>query len=244
MKTSLEIFPPKKAEAQVKLLEAVRGLPAETLLAVSTGLGQAHAPTDFIEQLIKTHKNIMLNIAGSRIELEEAMKQLQHYKTLGINKLLILRGDQRPEEPRPEKAFGFAAELVTAIRQIFDNDFNISVAGYPEDLSDFHYLKHKVDCGADQIITQYFFDAELYPSFVTRCRDAGIQVPIIPGVMPLHDIETIGALANRQGVSVPDKTKEQYATNPEKFLDDHIKQLRDYGAPAVHVFTMNQFPLR
>jgi len=106
-----------------------------------------------------------------------------------------LRGDPPKGEEKwtaCEGGFSYASDLVTYIRNKYGDHFCIGVAGYPEthleaesSEKDIQNLKHKIDCGADLIITQLFYDNEKYLSFVQKCRDIGIQVPIIPGIMPI-----------------------------------------------------------
>jgi methylenetetrahydrofolate reductase (NADPH) len=202
-------------------------------------------------------------------ETEDALIDLQF---LGINNLLVIRGDNLPGEKffRPEKGGHlYAEELIKQIMYMnkgkyLDEDiinvsptnFSIGVAGYPEkhieaaNLStDIRYLKQKIDAGAEYIVTQMFFDNRLYFDFVKKCRDAGITVPIIPGLKPISTKNQLVTLPRTFNISIPEELEREI----EKCGDNRqarqvgvewgimqSKQLMEGGVPVIHYFTMGK----
>ena len=188
---------------------------------------------------------------------------------LGIDNILALRGDARKGEtkftPKPGGNKN-AAELVSQIVKMGKLDFThtlkpkepmrfcIGVAGYPEVHTeaksmeqDIKWLKHKVDCGAEFIITQMFFDFETFKNWEARCRGAGVNVPIIPGLKPVTQKKHIRRLSQNFGVRFPEdfvKKMESCKTSKEAYecgIDQCVglsKKLIEYGCPIVHYFSM------
>jgi methylenetetrahydrofolate reductase (NADPH) len=191
-----------------------------------------------------------------------------HY--LGIQNMLGLRGDP-PKSLRtfvPEKdGHTYASGLVRQITNMnkgifldeelentFKTDFCVGVAGYPEKhiespnmASDLHYLKEKIDAGAEYIITQMFFDNQKYFDFVRLCREEGITVPIIPGIKPITTKKDITILPQVFNIDIPDtlvRRVQGCSSNEEAFeagIEWAIAQSReliDYGVPVLHYFTV------
>ncbi len=191
-----------------------------------------------------------------------------HY--LGINNLLALRGDPpkgiRSFIPEPD-GHAYASGLVKQItsmnkgkyldeglRNTTATDFCVGIAGYPEKhlespnfAYDLKYLKEKVDAGAEYIITQMFFDNQSYFDYVKRCRDAGITVPIIPGLKPVATIQDINILPQVFNIDIPEdlvKEIQQCKNNDEAFqvgIDwtiNQSKELISFGVPVLHYFTV------
>ncbi|MBN2399323.1 MAG: methylenetetrahydrofolate reductase [Candidatus Aminicenantes bacterium] len=207
-------------------------------------------------------------ICGSfnRYETEDTLIDL-HF--LGIKNLLALRGDPPPGQARyiPEKnGHQYASQLVEQIAQLnrgkyldeledpFPTNFCIGVAAYPEKhfespnlQKDLFYLKNKVDMGAEYIITQMFFDFEIYKHFVEKARDMGIHVPIIPGLKPLVSKKQLFDIPSTFHVNIPvelvnlieeSRTPEQAFTQGVRYMARLAEQLITYGVPGLHVFTM------
>lgn len=203
-----------------------------------------------------------------RWETEDALIDL-HY--LGIRNILALRGDPPPGQSlfRPKKdGYAFAADLVAQIRNMnrgvyvdalddpVPTSFSIGVAGYPEkhveaangDV-DMRHLKEKVDQGADYVVTQMFFSARLYKDYVARARDAGITVPIIPGIKPVTTLKQLERIPRTFFVSLPDVLVRSISEAPtpkeafEKgtdFVAHLAAELLEAGAPGLHLFTMGK----
>lgn len=196
-------------------------------------------------------------VSASRRDLRDVLHEIA---IAGIENVLALRGDP----PRGSQSFvpppdglAHAAELVQLARSEFP--FCVGGACYPEghveasDLaSDLRFLQTKVDAGAQFLITQLFFDNEKYYTFVEKARQIGIDVPIIPGIMPLTNIEQLTRFTSMCGASIPDRLRielESRRNQPEAVLDLGVAyatlqcvDLLSAGVPAIHFYTLNKSP--
>jgi methylenetetrahydrofolate reductase (NADPH) len=184
---------------------------------------------------------------------------LADYRAQDIRRLVALRGDL-PSGTHIAGEFRHAAELVRFIRETQGPDWLIEVAAYPEyhpeqrySQRDLQHYVHKVKCGADASITQFFFNADAYFHFVEQTRKLGAEVPVVPGVMPFHNFGRIAQFAARDGIEIP----RWVALKMEGFLDDAAsirafgldvvgalcERLIAGGAPGIHFYTMNQSAL-
>lgn len=200
-------------------------------------------------------------------ETEDALIDLSY---LSIDNVLLLRGDASKNERDfiPESGgHKFADELVSQVVDMnkgiyleedsiqgYKTDFNIGVAGYPEKhfespnlKSDLKYLKHKVDSGADYIVTQMFYDNKKYFEFVDKCRAEGILVPIIPGIKPITAASQINTIPRTFHVDIPEKlndiiddckTPEQVKNAGVKWCIEQSADLVSAGVPCIHYYTM------
>lgn len=194
---------------------------------------------------------------------EEIESDLYAYRFLGISNVMALRGDSISGEkrftPHPY-GYAYANELVSGIRH-FDaetgSSFSIGVGGYPEKHfecanmeTDIENLKRKVDAGADYIITQMFFDNDVFYRFERRCREAGITVPIIPGLKPLSTTRQVALLPQSFSLDIPkglteaiseagDDKEAVYRIGTE-WCAAQCKDLLAHGVPAVHFYTMGK----
>lgn len=192
---------------------------------------------------------------------EEIESRLDNLAFLGINNLMALRGDSLNEEKRftpTPGGYSYASELVEGIRSYHGSKFFcIGVGAYPEKHfeaanieTDIANLKKKVDAGADYIITQMFFDNQVYYDFVDRCRAAGIKVPIIPGLKPISTIKHLKTLPEAFSLDIPVELTEELTRASESKEAIYrigtewcIEQCRDLiknGVPAVHFYTMGR----
>jgi methylenetetrahydrofolate reductase (NADPH) len=204
--------------------------------------------------------------------VEETENGLIDLHFLGINNLLAVRGDNLPGEKlfRPTKGgHRYASEL---IRQIMDlnkgiyldeelknttsTDFTVGVAGYPEKhvespnmQADIKFLKEKIDAGAEYIVTQMFFDNEVFFDFVDRCRKSGINAPIIPGLKPIATKSQLNTLPKTFSISIPEalqlevekcKDNEEVRQVGVEWAIMQSKELISAGAPVMHYFTMGK----
>lgn len=195
---------------------------------------------------------------------EEIESELYDLKFLGIENIMALRGDSITGEKRFTPApggYSYAGELVEGIRnfekKIGENAFSIGVGGYPEKHfeaanieTDIANLKKKVDAGADYIITQMFFDNSVFYSFRDRCRQAGISVPIIPGLKPLSTYRQTTLLPQSFSIDIPveltealkdagDDKDAAYSIGTQWCISQ-CKDLLKHGVPAVHFYTMGK----
>ena len=195
---------------------------------------------------------------------EEIESELYDLKFLGIENIMALRGDSITGEKRFTPApggYSYAGELVEGIRnfekKIGENVFSIGVGGYPEKHfeaanieTDIANLKKKVDAGADYIITQMFFDNSVFYSFRDRCRQAGISVPIIPGLKPLSTYRQTTLLPQSFSIDIPvELTEALKGAGDDKdaaygigtqWCISQCKDLLKHGVPAVHFYTMGK----
>lgn len=200
-------------------------------------------------------------------ETENALIDLQF---LGIDNVLVLRGDARHADssfiPTPG-GHAYATELLEQVvnmnngkylhedNETFATNFCIGVAGYPEKhfeapnlKTDFKYLKQKIDMGAEFIVTQMFFDNNKYVEFVSKCRENGIHVPIIPGLKPITSSKQLISLPKVFHIDLPDdlseaihscKNEAQVKEVGIEFMINQCKELIKIGAPVLHFYTMS-----
>lgn len=191
---------------------------------------------------------------------EEIESRLDNLEFLGINNIVALRGDSTVGEKRftpTPGGYRYASELVEGIRNQHADYFCIGVGGYPEKHfeaanieTDIANLKKKVDAGADYIITQMFFDNKVYYDFVDKCRQAGIEIPIIPGLKPLSTARQLSMLPEAFSLNIPieltdaiakagDDKEAVYKIGTE-WCAMQCKDLLAHGVPAVHFYTMGK----
>ena len=197
-------------------------------------------------------------VGASRGEIDEVIRD---YWDAGVRHIVALRGDM-PELGAAycahSEGYQSTAELVAGIRAIAD--FEVSVAAYPEkhpnsasvDL-DFEILKKKVDAGASRAITQFVFDNGAFPRFRDRVVAAGINVPIVPGLMPTTNFKGTSRMAGRCGASIPDWLRELYDGLEDDVpsrkliagavLAEQVRELRKEGFDQFHFYTLNQSEL-
>ncbi|XP_035696914.1 methylenetetrahydrofolate reductase-like isoform X1 [Branchiostoma floridae] len=175
----------------------------------------------------------MLHMSCCNSTKDDIRRHLDKAKELGIRNILALRGDPivGDEWKYVEDGFNYATDMVKFIRAEFGDYFTVCVAGYPHGHpdsptyeEDLQHLKEKVDAGADFIITQLFFKAERYVKFVEDCRRIGINVPIIPGVMPIQGYHSLRNLVKLSKLEIPDEIRE--AIEP---IRDNDEAIRNYG---------------
>ena len=257
---SLEVFPPKPtndASVIYNTLDSLKEIEPD-FISVTYGAGGKKSGRETIEIAsdIK-HKygtESVAHLPCIGLSKESAIKILEQIKAEGIENILALRGDITPDI-EPKGVFYHADELITFIKERYD--FNIIAACYPEGhtesenlVSDIHNLKHKVDCGADQLITQLFLDNSYFYAFLERVQLADINVPISAGIMPVTNKSQIERMVKLCGITLPKKFMkiiERYEHNPEALRDagiayaiDQIVDLISHGADGIHLYTMNQ----
>lgn len=264
---SFEFFPAKTDVGRTRLVEVASSLAAfqPTFMSVTYGAGgttQDRTLTslaDFVEAGVGVPLAGHLTTVNASKETVEGV--IDHYVSLGIRHIVALRGDPPPEQGYGETGYETAADLVTAIRNRPDGDsFEISVAAYPEvhpkatsAQADLDSLKRKLDAGADRALTQFFFDPDVFLRFRDRAVAAGIQVPIVPGIMPVIDFAGITRFAARCGADVPSWMADRLAgldDDPEvqvpvaaAIATDQCRRLIEGGADEIHLYTMNKRPL-
>lgn len=256
---SFEIFPPKK-EAELNSIDETLRTLAELhpdFISVTFGAGGSGTNNRTVELAKKIKENYGIEplvhltcISHSREEIKALLQQMEE---VGLKNVLALRGDINPNVPVKDD-FKYANELVSFIRE--QGDFHISGACYPEvhleaedGVSDIRNLKKKVDAGVGHLVSQLFFDNDVFYDFVEKVRIAGIDVPVEAGIMPVTNKAQIKRMVTMCGASLPDKFErilEKYGDNKEALFDagmayaiNQIVELIAHGVDGIHIFTMN-----
>ncbi len=264
---SFEFFPPKNAEMETALWESVERLAplAPQFVSVTYGAGgstreRTHATVERIikETTLKPAAHLTC-VGASRAEVDEVVTA---YKEAGVRHIVALRGDPAggigtPYEAHPD-GYRSTAELVAGIRRI--GDFDVSVSAYPEKHpesasfeADIDVLKAKVDAGATRAITQFFFDNDVYLRFLDKVRARGINIPILPGIVPVQNFKQTAGFAARCGASIPFWLAERFdglendpATRrliAAAVAAEQVIDLIDAGVRDFHFYTMNKADL-
>jgi methylenetetrahydrofolate reductase (NADPH) len=256
---SLEFFPPRTPEGQEKLRATRRQLarlkPAFCSVTFgaggSTREGTLATVLEFRASGLEAVPHLSC-IGGTRESVREVLAQ---YKSHDIRHLVALRGDL-PSGSGEAGEFRYANELVAFIRQETGDWFHIDVAAYPEyhpqarsAQEDLAAFKRKIDAGADSAMTQYFYNADAYWHFVDACRAAGVDVPIVPGIMPISSFPKLARFSDACGAEIPRwmrKRLESYGDDTASiraFGLDVVTELCDGllagGAPGLHFYTLN-----
>ena len=257
---SFEFFPPRDESGRDRLAAGT----AEKLAALqpsyfsvtygaggSTKEGTKQTVTDLTKRGWQTVPHLSVGAADQA----EVLDLVAYYKTLGVTKILCLRGDQTESESQHPQ---YAEDLVRLIRQHFGDYFEVVVGAYPEvhpdspsSQEDLAFFKRKVDAGADVAITQYFYNIEAYEYFIEQCQNLDIDIPIIPGVMPITNYASLSRFSEKAGADIPrwlDRAMAQHQDSEQdlsKFGVEVVtrlcERLIDLGAPALHFYTLNRW---
>ncbi|WP_353852723.1 methylenetetrahydrofolate reductase [NAD(P)H] [Dehalobacter restrictus] len=254
---SFEIFPPKPTSVVSTIYDTVDQLRELTpdFISVTYGAGGGKNNTETLEiaSVVKNTYGIesVAHLPCINLSKTDVLEILDDCKKAGIENVLALRGDAGSAT---KNDFQHASDLVSFIKA--NGDFHIIGACYPEGhkecasvVEDIHNLKTKVDAGADQLITQLFFDNQYFYSFRERAVIAGINVPIEAGIMPVVNKKQIERMVTLCGVNLPKKflsIMDRYENNPEAMRDkgityaiDQIVDLIAQGVDGIHLYTMN-----
>ena len=267
IRVSFEFFPPKSAEMEQTLWEAIARLaPLQpNFVSVTYGAGgstreRTHTTVKrILAETMLTPAAHLTCVAATRAEVDAV---IDAYAQAGVRHIVALRGDPLGGvgdrfAPHPD-GYRNAADLVGGIKRIAD--IEVSVSAYPEKhpdcadvAADIDMLKAKVDAGAGRAITQFFFENSLYFRYLERVRKAGIDIPIVPGILPVQNFKQTKNFAARTGASVPDWLAHRFdgldddpatrkliaaAVAAEQVLD-----LVDHGVTNFHFYTMNRADL-
>ncbi|ADC89159.1 5,10-methylenetetrahydrofolate reductase [Thermocrinis albus DSM 14484] len=260
---SFEFFPPKTEEGEEELFETIRNLQSINPTFVSVTYGAGGSTREKTRRVVErihreTSLTVMAHLTCIAHTEEELTEILRGYREIGIENILALRGDRPKDNSATEKrGCQYAYQLVRLIRTKFGDHFSVGVASYPEGHPEspnleweVRYFKMKVEEGADFSITQMFFDNSYYYRFVELCRKEGIDIPIIPGIMPITNFRQIQRFASMCGASIPHhvvQRLEPYAHLPQETMkvgvELAIKQCEDLienGVPGLHFYTLNK----
>lgn len=263
---SFEFFPPKTPEGEKQLwdtLDDLRSLePTYVSVTYGAGGGTRDRTVDLVTQIkARTGIEAMAHLTCVGHTQEEIGQVLERLAAARIENILALRGDPPKGQTTfsaTEGGFKYASELVEFIREK-DLGFSIGCAGYPEGHieessrdSDLKHLKAKVDEGCDFVVTQLFFDNAFYFDFVERARHIGINVPIVPGIMPITNYEQVQRFVRMCGATVPMRLQlelEKVKDHPEAVMQLGVAhatvqcmELLNRGVPGIHFYTLNKSP--
>lgn len=257
---SIEFFPPKTEEGKAKLRQTREELAKLNPAFISVTYGAGGSTQQGTLDTVLEIKNAgiaaapHLTCVGST--KENIRELLQTYIDNGINRIVALRGDM-PSGMREMGELRYANELVEFIRAETSDHFHIEVAAYPEfhpqaksAKADLENFKRKVDAGANSAITQYFYNADAYYRFVDDCEKMGLDIPIVPGIMPITNYQNLARFSDMCGAEIPRWLRKRL----EDFGDDAVslrnfglqatmqlcKSLLEQGAPGLHFYSMNK----
>ncbi|HEY0095952.1 MAG TPA: methylenetetrahydrofolate reductase [NAD(P)H] [Archangium sp.] len=263
---SFEFFPPKTDEGTANLLKTLEDLAPLEPGFVSVTYGAGGSTRDRTVELVtrikrETGIEAMAHITCVGHTPEELREVLRRLEAAKVDNVLVLRGDPPQGQTSfqaMEGGFRHASELVRFIRE---EDFNFSLGGacYPEGHvetasrdDDLRHLKEKVDAGLDFVITQLFFDNAFYFDFVERARRVGINVPIVPGIMPITNYEQVHRFTRLCGATVPMRLAlqlERVKDQPDAVVQLGVAhatvqcmELLARGVPGIHFYTLNKSP--
>ena len=259
---SFEFFPFRDDKTQASFNKTIDNLsplkPDYFSVTFGAGGSTRDGSHDTAKILLDRNLPTVAYIAGFGLAPDDIRAVLDKYKAMGIETIFVIRGDQPKDadfKPHPD-SFTYACDLIKFIKDNYD--FTLGCAGYPEGHvqatslgSDIKYLKMKQDAGAQYVVVQFFYDNEFYFSYVNKCRDAGVTIPIIPGIMPVYTLKLTKILTSVCGTSIPkalqvkmdavDKDDKDAVLNLG--IDHAIEQckgLLTQGVPGLHIYTMNR----
>ena len=259
---SFEFFPPKKQEKLGKTKDKIKELSKLCPDFVTVTYGAGGSTRGFTKDLVSyASKEIKIPavahltcVSHTKEDIDQILDEL---KASGISHILALRGDPpkgKTSFETTEGGFSCARDLVKHIKS--RNDFSIAVAGYPEGHleaeskeQDLLYLKEKVDAGAEVIFTQLFFNVDLYLDFCRRAKEIGINVPIVPGILPIASKSQVEKFTSLCGASIPEELSKQLSSIKEddvisfgvEYAIEMCRKLLDNGAPGLHIYTLNKW---
>jgi methylenetetrahydrofolate reductase (NADH) len=258
---SFEFFPPKTDAGKEKLLATQQKLLAKKPEFFSCTFGAGGSTRDntrdMVNQLREQHGDTAPHLSCIGQSRDEILELVEGYKAAGVTRIVALRGDLPSGMGHASGELRYANELVEFIRAETGDHFTIEVAAYPESHpqapnfeTDLQNFIRKARAGADSAITQYFFNADCYFHFVDRVRQAGIDIPIIPGIMPITNYTKLARFSDACGAEIPRwirKQLEAYGDDSDSIsafgtevISQLCERLLDGGAPGLHFYTLNQ----
>jgi len=259
----MEFFPPRNEKAAQSFGNIIDNLSAMKPDYMSITFGAGGSTRDGSYQTVKQvmiekKQPTVAYIAGFGLGPDDIKDVLDKYSDLGVETIFVIRGDKPRDDsfvPHPD-SFSYASEMIAFIKKNYD--FTLGCAGYPEGHieaesldKDIEYLKLKVDNGAEYVVCQYFYDNQFYFDFVEKCQAKGINVPIIPGIMPVYTVKMTQMLSKVCGSKITDALQKELdavdAENKDAVLNTGIqyalnqcKGLLKAGVPGLHFYTMDR----
>lgn len=258
---SIELFPPKGPKGLARQDKAVAQLAAldPAFFSVTFGAGGT-TRSGTLETVTRCMANTGIPTAphlscieGTRESIGEL---LDNYKAADVNRVVALRGDL-PDGMETPGEFQHANELVAFIKERHGRDFHLEVAAYPEFHPQARSASHDIDCfvnkvkaGADSAITQYFYNADAYFNFIDEASNRGVDIPIVPGIMPINDFSQISRFSAMCGADIPRWIRQKMegfgddSASVKAFGEEVItrlcEQLLAGGAPGLHFYALNK----
>ena len=259
---SMEVFPPKQKDKYESIEKATEEIasckPGFMSVTYGAGGGTSEFTVSIASNLEKKYDiPILAHLTCISSTKEGVRKQLELMKEKGITNVLALRGDIPEDTPRDTKwEYSYATELIREIKE-FDSDMCIGGACYPEvhpdsenQIEDIKHLKEKVDAGCEFLTTQMFFDNTIFYNFLYKVREAGIYVPIVPGIMPLTNISQLKRTLKLSGTVLPQRFRfllDKFGSDEKAmkqagliYASEQIIDLYANGIKNVHVYSMNK----
>ena len=266
LKLSFEFFPAKDSAAEEKTWASLKKLenfnPQFFSVTFGAGGGERLKSDSFVK---KINKDSLVPVAGHLTCVDMSKDEINDlalgWFEKGVNKIVALRGDVREKNkqyvPHPS-GYQNAADMCLGLKKLAN--FEIAVGGYPEihpdsknKQDDTDHLKRKVDAGADKIITQYFFDKDVFLRYRDSVVAAGINIPIIPGIMPISNFKKVKNFSAMCGASIPDWIASEFSgldDTPEvqqlvgaSLASDLVKKLKKEEVNEFHFYTLNKYEL-
>ena len=260
---SFEFFPPQTAEGLEKLRAARAQLAtlAPEFFSVTYGAGGStrERTLEVVFDIQREGRAVAPHLSCIGATQAGTRELLERYRSAGIRRIVALRGDL-PSGMAEAGEFRYACDLVEFIRRETGDWFHIEVAAYPEwhpqarsPKDDLAAFRRKVDAGANSAITQFFYNFDAYAAFVDAVRGLGLDVPIVPGIMPIGSFSRLARFADACGAEIPRwlrRQLESYGDDTASIralgldvVTDLCEQLLAVGAPGLHFYTLNQSSL-
>jgi methylenetetrahydrofolate reductase (NADPH) len=267
LRVSFEFFPPKTDEMEARLWDTVTRLEPLKPHFVSVTYGAGGSTRERTQRTVRRILKESTLMPAAHLTCIDATREevdqvVAEFSGMGVKRFVALRGDPAAGvgasyRPHPG-GYANGADLVDGLKAI--GDFDISVSAYPEKhpespdfATDIDMLKRKADNGATRAITQFFFDNDVYERYVERVRRAGIYMPIVPGVLPVHNFGQVANFSKRAGAEVPawlaerfdglDKDPQTHALVAAAVAAEQVLDLIERGVSDFHFYTMNRADL-
>lgn len=263
MSLSFEVFPPKKETSFDSVKKATEEIAALQPSFMSVTYGAGGGTSEYTLGIAKNIKEkydvpMLAHLTCVSSDRPLIQKRINDLKEAGIMNVMALRGDLTPELEQTDRSkwdYRYAVELIRELKEA--GDFCIGAACYPEvhpesanQREDIKHLKEKVDAGADFLTTQMVFDNNLFFNFLYKIREAGITVPVLPGIMPITNANQVERAIKLSGAFMPQRFRamvDKFGSNPDAmkqagiaYATDQIIDLYANGITNVHVYSMNK----
>jgi len=258
---SIEFFPPKTPAGREKLSAARAELailePAFYSVTFGAGGSTQKGTYETVKEIMESGSQAAPHLSCIGSTRDNIRQTLKDYQGMGVTRIVALRGDMPSGMGGVAGEFRYANELVEFIRSESGDHFHIEIAAYPEihpqalsAKADFENFMRKVDAGANSAITQYFFNPDAYAYFVETCAKFQVNIPIVPGIMPITNYTQLARFSDLCGAEIPRwirKRLEGYGDDLESIREFGFEviiklceDLKKHGAPGMHFYSMNK----